>query len=213
MPNIGVMQLFLARLLGIDVVAIPAPIQLLGTVLDVAIITAVACTVWNLLMLIGRAIADTLEVNGVQHRLVIARGLTRHDFDQVRKSIRGWRLMVVRYGTDDYLRALAGEADRHIGRPRHSSSGMQLSLSASGEAILRWKLPVHRRLGTQFRCYVVTRKGGGGLSVLADILKHYDEIEVLQPDLPERRRIYFLLAHFQIVTTAEGARNNYVAPE
>jgi hypothetical protein len=213
MPNIGVMQVFLARLLGVDLVAIPAPIQLVGMMLDVAIITAVACVVWNGLMLIGRAIADTLEVTGVQHRLVIARGLTRHDFDQVRKSIRGWRLMVVRYGTDDYLRALAGEADRHIGRPRHSSSDMRLSLSASGEAILRWKLPVHRRLGTQFRCYVVTRKGDGGLSVLADILKHYDEIEVLQPDLPERRHVYFLLAHFQIVTTAEGARNNYVAPE
>ena len=152
-------------------------------------------------------------VNGVQQRLVIARGLTRHDFDQVRKSIRGWRLMVVRYGSDDYLRGLAGEADRRIGRPRQSSMGMRLSLSPSGEAILRWKLPVHRRLGTQFRCYVLTRKGAGGLAVLADILKHYDEIEVLQPDLPERRRIYFLLAHFQIITTAEGLRNNYVAPE
>jgi hypothetical protein len=213
MPNIGVMQLFLARLLGIDVVAIPAPIQLLGMVLDVAIITGVAWSVWNGLMLIGRAIVDTLEVNGVQQRLVIARGLTRHDFDQVRKSIRGWRLMVVRYGTDDYLRALAGEADRYIGRPRYASSNMQLSLSSSGEAILRWKLPVHRRLGTQFRCYIVTRQGGDGLSVLADILKHYDEIEVLKSDLPERRHIYFLLAHFQIVTTAEGLRNNYTAPE
>ena len=41
MPNIGVMQVFLARLLGVDLVAIPAPIQLLGMMLDVAIATAV----------------------------------------------------------------------------------------------------------------------------------------------------------------------------
>jgi hypothetical protein len=211
MPNIA--AVFLARLLGLDTVTIPEPIQMFGLVIDIAIIVAVVCGVWNGLMLIGRLIAETLEINGVSQRLIIARGLTRHDFDQVRKSIRGWRLMVVRYGTDDYVRSLAGEADRHIGRPRHDSRGMRLRLSASGEAILRWTLPVHRRMGTQFRCYVLTRKGGGGLSVLADILKHYDEIEVLQPDLPERRRVYFLLKHFPVITTAEGGRNNYVAPE
>jgi len=211
MPNIT--AIFLARLLGLDAVTIPEPIQLLGLVVDVAIIVAVICGVWNGLMAMGRMIAETLEINGVSNRLIIASGLTRHDFDQVRKSIRGWRLLVVRYGTDDYVRSLAGEADRHIGRPRHASRGMRLRLSASGEAILRWTLPVHRRMGMQFRCYVLTRKGGGGLAVLADILRHYDEIEVLQPDLPERRRVYFLLKHFQGVTTAEGSRNNYVAPE
>src|ERR1019366_3267692 len=166
--------------------------------------------VWNALMGIGRMIAETLEIQGAKHRLVIARGLTRHDFDQVRKSIRGWHVMVVRYGTEEYLRALAGEADRHIGRPRHSSGRMRISLSASGEAILSWSLPVHRRMGTQFRCYIVTRKGGAGFSVLADILKHYDEIEVLQPDLPERKRIYFLLSHFPVIASAEGVRNNYI---
>jgi hypothetical protein len=211
MPNIT--AVFLARLLGLDTVTIPEPIQMLGLMIDAAVVVAVACVVWNAVMLIGRAIAEMLEANGVKQRLIIARGLTRHDFDQVRKSIRGWRLMVVRYGTDDYLRSLASDADRYVGRPRRASSGMSLKLSASGEAILRWSLPVHPRLGTQFRCYVVTRKGAGGLAVLSDILKHYDEIEVLPSDLPDRRRVYFLLKHFEEITTAEGARNNYVAPE
>jgi hypothetical protein len=211
MPNFT--AVFLARLLGLDTVTIPEPILMLGMAIDIAVIVAVVCGVWNGLMAIGRQIAETLEVNGVSHRLIIARGLTRHDFDQVRKSILGWRLLVVRYGTDDYLRSLAGNADRQIGRPRHISRNMRLRLSASGEAILRWTLPVHRRMGTQFRCYVLTRKGAGGLAVLSDILKHYDEIDVLPSDLPERRRVYFLLKHFEEITTAEGARNNYAAPE
>jgi hypothetical protein len=213
MADFGLMQGLLANLLGLDPLRVPLPLQLLGMMLDVAMATAVVAVVWNALMGIGRMIAETLEIQGAKHRLVIARGLTRHDFDQVRKSIRGWRVMVVRYGTEEYLRALAGEADRHIGRPRHSSGRMRISLSASGEAILSWSLPVHCRMGTQFRCYIVTRKGGTGFSVLADILKHYDEIEVLQPDLPERTRIYFLLSHFPIIASAEGVRNNYVAPE
>jgi len=213
MPNFGVMQGLLAILLGIDPLRVPLPLQLLGTLLDVGIVTGMVWAVWTTLGAIGRMIAETLEIQGAKHRLVIARGLTRHDFDQVRKSIRGWRVMVVRFGTEEYLRALAGEADRNIGRPRHSSHGMKISLSASGEAILSWSLPIHRRLGTQFRCYILTRKGGAGFSVLADILKHYDEIEVLQPDLPERKRIYFLLSHFPEIASAEGVRNNYVAPE
>jgi hypothetical protein len=213
MPNTGVMQGLLAILLGVDPLRAPLPLQLLGLILDVALVTATVWAVWTAFAAVGRMIADTLEVQGVKHRLIIARGLTRHDFDQVRKSIRGWRVMVVRYGTEEYLRLLAGEADRNIGRPRHTSSGMKISLSASGEAILSWSLPIHRRLGTQFRCYILTRKGGAGFSVLADILKHYDEIEVLQPDLPERKRIYFLLSHFPEIASAEGVRNNYIAPE
>jgi len=213
MPNTGVMQGLLAILLGVDPLRAPLPLQLLGMILDVALVTATVWGVWTAFAALGRMIADTLEIQGAKHRLIIARGLTRHDFDQVRKSIRGWRVMVVRYGTEEYLRLLAGEADRNIGRPRHSSSGMKISLSASGEAILSWSLPIHRRLGTQFRCYILTRKGGAGFSVLADILKHYDEIEVLQPDLPERKRIYFLLSHFPEIASAEGVRNNYIAPE
>jgi hypothetical protein len=213
MANSGVMQGLLAILIGVDPLRVPLPLQVLGMMLDIALDTLAVWAVWTTLKAFGAMIAETLEVQGAKHRLIIARGLTRHDFDQVRKSIRGWRVMVVRYGTEEYLRLLAGEADRNIGRPRHSSSRMRISLSASGEAILSWTLPVHRRMGTQFRCYILTRKGGAGFSVLADILKHYDEIEVLQPDLPERKRIYFLLAHFPVINSAEGVRNNYIAPE
>ena len=213
MANIGAMTGVLAVLLGIDPLRVPLPLEVMGMILDVALATSVVWGVWAAFAAIGRFVSDTLEVQAAKHRLVIARGLTRHDFDQVRKSIRGWRVMVVRYGTEEYLRLLAGEEDRHIGRPRHSSSGMRISLSNSGEAILSWSLPVHRRMGTQFRCYILTRKGGAGFSVLADILKHYDEIEVLQPDLPGRKRIYFLLSHFPVIASAEGVRNNYIAPE
>ena len=213
MTDFGLMQSMLAILLGIDPLRAPLPLQILGMILDVAVATGVVWLVWTAFRAFGGMIADTLEVQGAKHRLIIARGLTRHDFDQVRKSIRGWRVMVVRFGTEEYLRLLAGETDRNIGRPRHSSSGMRITLSASGEAILNWSLPVHRRMGTQFRCYILTRKGGAGFSVLADILKHYDEIEVLQPDLPERKRIYFLLRHFPVIESAEGVRNNYIAPE
>lgn len=213
MGNFDVMTAILVRLLHIDPVSIPLPISLLGLVLDIAMATIIVAGVLAALRLAAHFAADALEVRTSRQRLVVARGLTRHDFDQVRKAIRGWNVLLVRYGTDDYLRSQAGEADRGIGRLRHASLPMKLSLSPTGEALLTWSLPVHRRLGTQFRCYIATRPGAAGPTMLTDMLAHYDEIEVLPPDIPDPTRLYFLVKRFRIATTAEGTRQNFVLPE
>ncbi len=213
MGNFDVMTALLVRLLGLDPVNIPLPISLLGIVLDLALATLVVAVVLFALKLVARFAADALEVQNLPQRLVVARGLTRHDFEQVRKAIRGWHVLLVRYGTDDYLRNMAGAADRDAGRPRYATLPMKLSLSPGGEAVLRWTLPVHRRLGTQFRCYIATRPGATGPAMLKDMLAHYDEIDVLAPDVPEPTRLYFLVKRFPTTTTAEGIRQNYVLPE
>jgi len=132
---------------------------------------------------------------------------------RVRKAIRGWHLLLIRYGSDDYLRTMAGETDRNVGRPRYSILPMKLSLSPTGEVLLSFALPVHRRLGTQFRCFIDTRKGDMGPSVLTGMLKHYDEIDVIESEMPEPSRVYFTLKRFPVVTTAEGIRQNQVRPE
>jgi hypothetical protein len=108
---------------------------------------------------------------------------------------------------------MAGEADRSIGRPGYATLPMKLSLSATGEVVLGWTLSVHRRLGTQFRCYIATRAGGDGPAMLTGMLAHYDEIEVLPPEVSEPRRFYFLVKRFPTTATAEGARQNFVLPE
>jgi hypothetical protein len=213
MGNFDVMTALLAKLLGLDPVSIPIPIAVMGMVLDIALATLVVVAVWFTLKLATGFAADVLEVQNLRQRLVVARGLTRHDFEQVRKAIRGWYVLMIRYGTDDYLRNMAGEADRNVGRPRYSTLPMKLSLSATGEAVLGWTLPVHRRLGTQFRCYIATRAGADGPAMLTDMLAHYDEIEVLPPDVPEPSRLYFLVKRFPTTTTAEGTRQNFVLPE
>ncbi len=213
MNNLGVMTSVLVALLGLDPLRIPVPIALFGFILDIGLISFIACMVWFTLKLLGRFVTDALEIQNNRHRLVIARGLTRHDFEQVRKAIRGWKLLLIRYGSDEYLRSMAGEADRNVGRPRYASIPMRLSLSPTGEVLLSWALPVHRRLGTQFRCFIDTRKGDMGPSVLTGMLKHYDEIDVVEPEVPEPTRVYFTLKRFPVVTTAEGVRHNLVRPE
>ena len=213
MNNLGVMASVLVGLLGLDPLRIPAPILLLGFILDVTIATALVLAVWAALKMIGGQIKEMLEIQSTKQRMVIARGLTRHDYEQVRKAIRNWQLLLVRFGTDDYLRNMAGPGDRDVGRPRYATAAMSLSLSPTGEVILQWSLPVHRRLGTQFRCFIETRHGVAGPSVLTGMLKHYDEIEILDAAVENPQRVYFLLKRFPVVTTAEGIRQNFVLPE
>ncbi len=180
MDRFSVMTMVLAAILGQDPLRIPEPIQFLGFLLDIGVISFIACMTWFTLKFLGQFITDALEIQTGKHRLVIARGLTRHDFEQVRKAIRGWNLLLIRYGSDDYLRTMAGETDRNVGRPRYAILPMKLSLSPTGEVLLSFSLPVHRRLGTQFRCFIDTKKGDMGPSVLTGMLKHYDEIEVIE---------------------------------
>jgi hypothetical protein len=213
MNNLGVMTGIMVSLLGLDPLRVPAPIVLLGFILDVGIATAVVLVIWTGLKLFVAQIADMLEIQSTKQRLVIARGLTRHDYETVRKAVRGWYLLVVRYGTDDYLRNMAGPGDREVGRPRYATVAMALSLSATGEVVLQWSLPVHRRLGTQFRCYIETRPDSTAPAVLTGMLKHYDEIDVLESAVENPRRMYFLLKRFPIVATPDGIRQNFVLPE
>ncbi len=213
MAEFDVMTVLLMRLLDIDPLNLPAPVRLLGFTMTVMFCTFLVWVVWNILRYVFSTAADMLDVTTSKQRIVIARGLTRHDYEQVRKGIRAWHLLLVRYGTDEYLRTMAGEADRHAGRTRYDVIKMKLALSPTGEVTLSWSLPVHRRLGTQFRCYIDIRAGGAGGEVLTGMLRHYDEIEVLPSEVAEPTRVYFLLKKFRTVPSADGGRQNIVLPE
>ncbi len=211
MGNLDIMTVLLEKLLGIDPLNVPAPVVLLGFTMTVLWVTFLVWSAWSILRVVLATISDMLEVQQTKHTIAIARGLTRHDFEQIRKGIKAWRLLVVRYGTDDYLRGTASEADRQVGRTRYEVINMKLALSNVGEVTLSWSLPVHRRLGTQFRCYIDLREGGVGGDVLTGMLSHYDEIEIL-PSEPNPQRAYFLLKRFRSITSAEGVKQNIVLP-
>ncbi len=213
MGNLDVMTTLLIKLFGIDPLSVPAPIQILGFTMTVLWGTFLVWIAWTVLRVVFGTASDVMDVGHVKQRLVIARGLTRHDYEQVRKGIRAWRLLLVRHGSDDYLRTMAGEGDRHAGRTRFEVINMKLALSSIGEVTLTWKLPVHRRLGTQFRCYIDVRDGGAGGEMLSGMLRHYDEIEVLPAEVANPTRVYFLLKRFRVVTSADGVRQNMALPE
>ena len=212
MGNLDVMTVALVRLLGIDPLNIPVPVQLLGFTMSVLWIAGLVWVIWTFLRFALATVSDILDVHQAKHSIAIARGLTKHDFDQIRRGIKAWRLLLVRYGPDEYLRGMASDADRALGRTRFDVINMKLALSNIGEVTLTWNLPVHRRLGTQFRCYIDLREGGVGSDVLTGMLSHYDEILVQPPESAHPQRVYFLLKRFRIVTSADGVKQNIVMP-
>ena len=213
MGGLDVMTTLLVRLLGVDPLNVPGPVLLLGFTTLVLWTTALVWLAWTLLRLVFAGASDRFEVARLTQHVVIARGLTRHDFEQVRKAVRGWRLLVLRHGSDDYLRDMAGEADRHAGRMRREVIAMRLGLSAIGEVTLSWSLPVHRRIGTQFRCFAELRPGDAGQDILSGMLRHYDAIEVLPAEVPHPTRVYFLLNRFRVRLASDGAKHNFALPE
>jgi hypothetical protein len=213
MGNFDVMTALLVKLLGIDPISVPPLVQLLGFTMTVMWMTVLVWVVWSILRFVFTTASDLFDVSQSKQRIVIARGLTRHDFEQVRKGVRAWRLLLVRYGSDEYLRTMAGDADRQAGRTRYDVINMKLALSNIGEVTLSWSLPIHRRLGTQFRCYIDIRDGGSGGEVLTGMLRHYDEIEVLTAEVTNPTRVYFLLKRFRAVIGADGQKQNIVLPE
>ena len=213
MGDMDVMTLLLINVLGIDALSVPPPVRLLGFTITVMFVTVLVWMVWTILGYVFATASELFDVSTSKQKIVIARGLTRHDFDQIRKGVRAWHLLLVRYGSDEYLRTMAGEADKQAGRTRYEIIGMKISLSPIGEVILQWKLPVHRRLGTQFRCYIDIRADGAGTEVLTGMLRHYDEIEVLTSEVGTPTRVYFLLRRYRTVASADGGRQNIVLPE
>lgn len=212
MGNLDVMTVALVRLLGIDALNVPVPVLLLGFTMTVLWVVLIVWAIWTFLRAVLSTISDMLDVRQAKHTIAIARGLTKHDFEQIRKGIKAWRLLLVRYGTDEYLRGMASDTDRQVGRTRFEIINMKLALSNIGEVTLSWNLPVHRRLGTQFRCYIDLREGGVGSDVLTGMLSHYDEILVQPTEAANPQRVYFLLKRFRVVTSTEGVKQNIVMP-
>ena len=213
MSDLDVMTALLMKLLSVDPLNVPSPVRLLGFSMTVMFTTFLVWMVWYILRSVFNTTADVLDISTSKQSVVIARGLTRHDFEQMRKGIRNWNLLLVRYGSDDYLRNMAGESDRQAGRTRYQIIRMKLALSPTGEVSLSWALPVHRRLGTQFRCFIDIRGTGAGSDVLTGMLSHYDEIDVLPSDVPQPTRVYFLLKRFRSLASADGSRHNFALPE
>jgi hypothetical protein len=126
--------------------------------------------------------------------------------------------LIVRYGNDGFLRDLATDNDRKDGKLQLRIKRCRLKYDKEGNASLRFELPVHRRIGTQFKCFAEPKAGCA--DKVLNILRSCSKLSGVEHSQSIRSdRIYFLLnAPYAQVYSADrlvGKRiiNNFVFPE
>lgn len=120
-------------------------------------------------------------------------------------------VLIIRYGTDQYLSAMASDRERMIGRLQLRIFAAETNAKRT-HAYLAFKVPVHNRLGTQFKVF----------ADVADDVDLEDTFKALEanPDIEEvsisgskfDRRVYFLLKSYSQKKTLDGPVNNFIYP-
>jgi hypothetical protein len=122
--------------------------------------------------------------------------------------------LIVRYGTDRYLRHLASDREKHDGRLQNRKIAVPITAHPDGSTTFRLRIPDHKRLGTQFKCFVDLQDD----SRVAEVLEFLADCQsILSPERSASplhpNRIYFLVSTFDVVRTIDNQRNNMCFPE
>ena len=151
--------------------------------------------------------------------------INRANWHALSSSIHGFYVIAARFGTEEYLEKFASDEERAEGRWRLAITKMPVRFDGKGNALLVLKIPVHKFLGTQFKCFVAVRSDGDK-EKLEQRMRNWeallpqckDIVEKSEPPEPHpigrggpqvHNRLYFLLDTFS--TCAVGARrNNFV---
>lgn len=148
--------------------------------------------------------------------------INRANWHELSNSIHGFYVLAARFGTEEYLEKFASDEERAEGRWRLAITKMPVRFDGKGDAFLVLKIPVHKFLGTQFKCFVAVRSGGEEAK-LEQRLQHWEAllprckniVDTAEPPEPNpigrggpqvHNRLYFLLNTFS--TCAVGTRRN-----
>lgn len=181
--------------------------------LSTGVLTALAGFLGRIAWAAGTAVLAWLNswsLRKVQrHSVGLARAKLPFDSGLIRP-----RCLIVRYGTDRYIEHLASEREKDDGRLQNRTIEIPIKVQADGSTSFELRIPVHKRLGTQFKCFVdVTDQAQ--VNTVLNFLGGCPSI--VSPDLSSsplhRHRIYFLLRDFATVKSIDGHDNNMCYPE
>jgi hypothetical protein len=147
------------------------------------------------------------------YSVTFTRGMTADKYEKVRTISSGFYCLLVHYGTDQYIGTLASDQEKYEGRLKNRILKIETELDGAGNATFILELPVHKRIGTQFKCFVAA-KDADSVPVLEEFLKGCDRIHGISASKSVKaNRIYFLLDKFSEVTSSDCITNNMIFPE
>lgn len=177
------------------------------------VITGLVNAVWFWASVGQRRLLHWLGAKSTVYTVVFCRATSRDRFAEIADLITGFGCLLIRYGSDDYLKALASDQEKYEGRLKNKILPIETAHDPSGNVSFTLRLPIHRRLGTQFKCFVNV-KDESGMDKVLDFLNSSDVVSDAGPSHGVKaNRIYFLVKRFAVVETPEHNRNNMVYPE
>lgn len=96
--------------------------------------------------------------------------------------------LIIRYGTDSYIKDMASNNEKYDGRLRNTVIEGSLE---NGQLIYR--IPLHKRIGTQFKCFLETptKEAVDQIMKNRDIYKNISDLSFSCSN--NRNRIFFIL--------------------
>lgn len=92
--------------------------------------------------------------------------------------------LMIRHGSDEYLSHTSNDSERYAGKLKNEEIAQVSLQNIDGKALLSFSLSIHRRLGTQFKCFADIEESERKHSI------NFEEIEELleQSDYIKKRR-------------------------
>jgi hypothetical protein len=178
-----------------------------------AVITALINAIWFAVSSLLQRLQQWWNAKSTVYPVAFSRGMTRARYAQIKDQIDGFSCLHVRFGSDQYLSSLASDQEKYEGRLRNAILPIPMRFDSSGNAIFTLRLPLHKRIGTQFKCFVTVRHADA-VDAVKQFLQGCDRINNLSVSKSVKsNRIYFLLDRFDQVTTVDGHANNMAYPE
>jgi hypothetical protein len=186
---------------------------LIGVLVGSAVVAAVINAVWYGLLWLYKAVGRLLRRRPKTHVFYLGDSITRDQYQTLSQDISAFRCLLVRFGTDDYISKTASDEERFEGRQRLKLYKITVAFDNRDRATFKLNLPIHRTLGTQFKCFAEAHSVDQVPAVIEKLTKCDHASDVKQSDSFERTRVYFLLDQFAVVKTInEDVKNNYIYP-
>lgn len=119
-----------------------------------------------------------------------------------------FKCLIIRYGTDQYIKDMANDQERYDGRLRNNVIDGKLDSDGN----VTFNIPLHKRIGTQFKLFMELESEEDTKLLLE--YKNYTNIYDLgRASSPfAKYRIFFLLNSYGTVKTVDGLENNMLFP-
>lgn len=191
-----------------DILATFSQLQTRDVILNTAIIATVIKVAWTALTW-G---INWLRFASISRETIASIPLAPYKPDY--EGVADFFCLVIRYGTDDYIRFMASDREKHDGRLQNAVIPLKKGKNSDGDYVFELKLPVHKRIGTQFKCYA-DAKSAEKADVLEAMLKQCEFVsDVDRSASPNQYRYYFLIKdRFAQVDTVDGIKNNFCFPQ